>query len=72
VIYRNRKTIYFPEMAPMVPGEPLVETGIYQSETFPSINAAKREVRTRRLTVRRGKPPTNRAQAAAVTKSLNS
>ena len=71
MIYRNQKTIYFPEMAPMVPGEPLVETGVYQSETFPSINAAKREVRTRKLTVRRGNPPKNAAQAAAVLKSLS-
>jgi hypothetical protein len=60
MIYRNNRTIYYPELEPLVPGERAKETGIYQSKTFPSINAAKREVRTKRLTVRRGKPPAPR------------
>jgi hypothetical protein len=70
MIYRNGRTIYYPQYEPMVPGEPIKETGVYQSETFPSINAAKREVRTRKLAVRRGRPPTNRAQAAAALTNL--
>jgi hypothetical protein len=48
MIYRNNATIYLPN------GD---EQGTYQAKTFPSINAAKREVRAKGLTVRRGKPP---------------
>ena len=57
MIYRNNAVIYSPKYAPMKPGEPIQETGEYTSQKFSSINAAKREVREKRLTARRGKPP---------------
>lgn len=58
--------LYFPQFTANEEGE-LKESGLYQAETHSSINAAKRHVRADRLTVRRGKPPTERAarQAAA-------
>lgn len=56
MIYRNEKTIYWPKSAPGNDGR-LAPTGLYQAETFPSINAAKRKVRHEHLTVLRGRPP---------------
>ena len=57
MIYRNGAVIYTPVLHPAEPGEPLKETGQYTARNFPSINAAKREVREKRLKVRCGKPP---------------
>ena len=58
MIYRDGRTIYFPN-----------DDGTFQAQTFKSINLAKREVREKRLTVRRGKPPVR--STAAVLNALD-
>lgn len=56
--YRNRKVIYTPNTNPET-GE---EDGTYFQQTFPSVNAAKRE--SRRLSPPRGRTGVRRGRAA--------
>jgi len=64
MIYRDKKTIYYPQLTAGADGK-LQENGLYQAETMKSINAAKRAVREGKLTVRRGRPPTRTAALTA-------
>ena len=60
--YRDRRTMYYPLMAVDSNGQPTDRVLSYQSETFPSINAAKAKSRLlggSQGLVRVGKPPRN-------------
>jgi hypothetical protein len=58
MIYRNGAVIYSPVVHHSLDAsESPKETGQYTAHKFSSVNAAKREVREKRLTVRCGKPP---------------